>query len=92
MTKEEQKSIEEITFELAFSRLEVILEKLNSGALSLDESIKLYEEADQLMHSCSKKLQDAERKIELLVKNRSGEVALGPDQKPLVQDFKQQER
>lgn len=89
MSQEEQKKQSESTFENAFSRLEVILEKLNSGALSLDDSLKLYEEADRLINTCGKKLQDAERKIEILVKNRAGELTTGNDQKPVLQDFRE---
>jgi exodeoxyribonuclease VII small subunit len=77
----------EQSFESAFSRLEEILERMNSGTISLDESLKLYEEADGLINMCNKKLTDAERRIEILIKNRNGELAMGADQKPLVQDF-----
>lgn len=76
-----------INFESAFARLEQILEKMNSGNVSLDESLKLYEEADALISMCSKRLNDAERKIEILIKNRSGELSLGNDQKPLSQNY-----
>lgn len=75
-------------FESAFSRLETILERMNSSAISLDESLKLFEEADRLINSCNKWLNDAERKVETLIKNRNGEVALGPDQQPMTQNFK----
>lgn len=75
-----------ITFETALTRLEAILEKMNGGSISLDESLKLYEEADQLIAICNKRLNEAERKIEVLVKNRNGELKVGQDQKPLVQD------
>lgn len=78
----------EHNFEEAFSRLEQILERMNSGNVSLDESLKLYEEADKLITICSKRLTDAERKIEMLSKNRSGELVLGPDQKPQTQDYR----
>lgn len=77
----------EKTFENAFARLEEILERMNSGTVSLDESLKLYEEADSLINMCNKRLTDAERKIEVLIKNRNGELIMGSDQKPLVQDF-----
>lgn len=77
----------ELSFEAAFARLEEILEKMNSGSIGLDESLKLYEEADKLITMCQKRLVDAERKIETLVKNRNGEVMLGADQKPIVQEF-----
>jgi exodeoxyribonuclease VII small subunit len=74
-------------FESAFHRLEAILERMNSSAISLDESLKLFEEADKLINSCNKWLNDAERKVETLIKNRSGEVMLGPDQLPATQNF-----
>lgn len=77
----------EISFEKAFARLEEILEKMNSGTASLDESLKLYEEADHLITTCSKRLNDAERKIEILIKNRNGELTLSAEGKPLIQDF-----
>lgn len=77
----------EQTFESAFARLEEILERMSSGTISLDESLKLYEEADALIVMCSKRLTDAERKIEILIKSRGGELVMGADQKPLVQDF-----
>ena len=75
------------SFEKAFHRLEVILEQLNSGTTSLEDSLKLYEEADKLIIQCAKKLQDAERKIETLIKNRQGELQVGEGGKPLTQEF-----
>ena len=60
-------------FEEAYSRLEEILEKMNSGKVSLDDSLKYYEEADQLIVTCQKKLSEAEKKIEVMIKNRNGE-------------------
>lgn len=78
---------QELCFETSFARLEAILERMNSGSVSLDESLKLYEEADKLISLCAKRLNEAERKIEILIKNRSGEVMMGSDQKPLTQDF-----
>ena len=69
-----------VTFEQAYERLEQILEKMNSGTLSLEDSLKFYEEADKLIGHCNKKLSDAETKIEMLVKNREGG-------KPEMQEF-----
>ena len=80
-------SSDNFNFEKAFHRLEEILEKLNSGDTPLDESLKLYEEADRLINSCNRKLVDAEKKIEILIKNRNGELALGQDHRPITQDF-----
>ena len=91
MTKD--KTTEEttpISFEAAFARLEEILERMNTGSISLDDSIKLYEEADKLIVTCNKRLNEAERKIEVLVKNRNGELVLGSDEKPVTQDFRGQ--
>ncbi|MBA3721401.1 MAG: exodeoxyribonuclease VII small subunit [Parachlamydiaceae bacterium] len=83
-----QNDLNQISFEAAFARLEEILEKMNSGAISLDDSLKLYEEADKLIALSNKRLNEAERKIETLVKNRNGEISLGADEKPLTQEFK----
>lgn len=73
------------SFEIAFNRLEAILEKMNTGSISLDESLKLYEEADRLIAICSKRLNEAERRIETLVKNRNGELTMGSDGLPAVE-------
>ncbi|MDP1881162.1 MAG: exodeoxyribonuclease VII small subunit [Parachlamydiaceae bacterium] len=76
------------TFESAFVRLEEILNRLNTGTISLDESLKLYEEADGLIAFCNQQLVNAEKKIEVLIKNRNGELALGSDEKPITQEYK----
>ena len=75
------------SFEKAFSRLEEILEKMNSGALALEDSIRLYEEADQLIQLCSKHLSQAESKIEMLIKNREGTLALSSSGSPMMEPF-----
>lgn len=78
-----------MTFEEAYARLEEILEKMTSGKISLDDSLKLYEEADKLIASCTKRLTEAEKKIEILLKNRSGEVVLDESGNPQTQAFSQ---
>jgi exodeoxyribonuclease VII small subunit len=78
---------ENISFEAAYQRLEEILEKLNSATVSLDDSLKLYEEADKLIALCNKKLIHAERKIETLVKNREGRIATDETGAPLKEPF-----
>ncbi len=78
----------ELSFEAAYARLEEILEKMNSGKVSLEDSLKLYEEADKLITSCSKRLTEAEKKIEILIKNREGEVAVDEQGRPQMQAFK----
>lgn len=73
------------SFESAFKRLESILERMNSNTVSLDESLHLFEEADKLINTCNKRLNDAEKKIEMLIKTRNGDLVLGPDLKPMTQ-------
>lgn len=80
---------EEQTFEKAFSRLEEILDNMNSEEVSLDESLKLYEEADKLINSCGKRLSEAEKKIQILMKNRNGELVTNTDGTPQMEDFAQ---
>ncbi len=75
------------SFETAYARLEEILDKMNSGNVALEESLKLYEEADKLIVWCSKRLNEAEKKIEILTKNREGEAVLDPSGKPQAQLF-----
>jgi exodeoxyribonuclease VII small subunit len=70
-----------LSFEKAFERLETILEKMNSGKVPLEDSLKLFEEAEKLIQTCNGRLQTAEKKIETLIKAR-GEVALDAEQKP----------
>ena len=77
-----------LAFEQAYARLEQILEKMNSGKASLEDSIKLYEEAGGLIASCNTRLNEAEQKIEILLKSREGDVLLDENQKPMVQTFK----
>lgn len=76
---------EEIDFETAFQRLEQILEKMHAGALALEESLRLYEEADALIKLCNQKLQQAEAKMEMLVKNKEGEIVITETGTPLTQ-------
>lgn len=71
-----------VPFEKAFTRLEEILEKMNSGKLSLEESLKLYEEADHLIVCCANRLNEAEEKIEMLIKKRDGQLSLNSESQP----------
>jgi len=75
-----------LSFEQAFERLEQILEKMNSGKTPLEESLKLFEEAEKLIRSCNARLSTAEQKIETLIKQR-GELVLDTAQKPKTEPF-----
>lgn len=76
---------ENVSFEKAFERLEEILNCMNEGKISLDHSLKLFEEADSLIKNCQSKLIGAEQKIEQLIKKRE-ELALENGQ-PQTEDF-----
>jgi exodeoxyribonuclease VII small subunit len=60
-------------FETALKRLEEIIKKLENGELSLDSALQLFEEGIKLSRFCHTKLEEAERRVEILVKNSSGQ-------------------
>jgi exodeoxyribonuclease VII small subunit len=61
-------------FEEALSKLEGIVERLEQGDISLEESLKLFEEGVRLSRFCSQKLDEAEKKVEILLKDDEGKV------------------
>ncbi|MCL6584299.1 MAG: exodeoxyribonuclease VII small subunit [bacterium] len=67
-------------FEEAIERLEEIVRQLEEGSLGLDESLKLFDEGIRLTQLCTKKLEESERKIQILLKNEQGEKSLQPYQ------------
>ena len=66
----------EIKFEDALKKLEDIVGDLERGDLSLDDSLAKYEEGIRLSVICTKKLEAAKKKIEMLVKAGDGKFAL----------------
>ena len=64
----------EIKFEKAMNRLEHIVEELEKGELDIDKSLEIFEEGIKMSRVCSKKLNEAEQKIETLTKNKKGEL------------------
>jgi exodeoxyribonuclease VII small subunit len=70
------------SFEDALKRLEEIVQQMESGDLTLEESLGLFEEGVRLTRVCSQRLDEAEKKIELLTKDEQGSVkakAMDPD-------------
>ena len=65
-------------FEKDLEKLEEIVEALEAGGLSLDDSLKRFEEGIKLARRCEKALTEAERKIEILTKNAQGEIVAEP--------------
>ena len=61
-------------FETAMSELEEIVHALESGDLPLDEALKAFEKGMKLVRFCSGKLEEAEKKVTMLVRQENGEV------------------
>ena len=59
-------------FETALKRLEEVVRRLEGGDLSLEESLKAFEEGVRQAGFCMKKLNEAERRVELLLKQKDG--------------------
>ena len=64
----------EIKFEKAMTRLENIIEELERGDLDIDKSLEIFEEGIKMSRLCSKKLNEAEAKIEKLSKGKKGDL------------------
>lgn len=64
----------EIKFEKAMKRLEAIVEELEKGELDIDKSLEIFEEGIKMSRICSKKLNEAEAKIEKLTRDKKGEL------------------
>ena len=65
-------------FEDALARLEEIVKELESGDLPLDHSLKLFEEGIKLSRVCNKRLEEAERRVEILLKDKAGNMIAQP--------------
>jgi exodeoxyribonuclease VII small subunit len=62
------------SFEESLKKLEIIVDHLEKGDLSLEESLKLFEEGVGLSAACKKELDSAEGKVQMLVKQRDGSL------------------
>lgn len=67
-------------FEKKLTRLETIVEKMEAGELSLEDSLKLFEEGVKLSRECNTQLNDAEQKVKIL-------MGFDADGAALTQDF-----
>jgi exodeoxyribonuclease VII small subunit len=73
-------------FEHSLSRLEEIVQRLESAKLSLDDAMKLFEEGVQLSRDCQKHLEQAEGKVEILLKKAGGGMNTKPFDPEAEQD------
>ena len=64
----------EKSFEESLRKLEQIVDQLEAGDLSLEKSLDLFEQGVRLSRECQKRLDDAERKVEILLKGSGGTV------------------
>ena len=74
-----KKAAPQANFEQAMSRLEEIVEKMESGDLTLEDLIVRYEEGMKLVKVCQERLASAEERIEMITRNSAGQ--------PVVQNF-----
>src|SRR5580704_6127748 len=65
-------------FERSLARLEEIVRKLENTNLSLDDAMKLFEEGVVLSRDCQKQLEQAEGRVEILMKKAGGDLAAEP--------------
>ncbi len=64
--REEQRDLGDLSFEEAYARLEAVLERLQMGNMTLDESLEAYEEGMALAAHCQSLLDAAELRVETL--------------------------
>ena len=65
-------------FEEALQKLEAIVAKMEEGDLPLEEALKAFEEGVRLAKVCTGKLDEAERKVEKLIRDQTGKIQTTP--------------
>ncbi len=65
-------------FERSLARLEEVVRRLENANLSLDEAMKLFEEGVELSRECQKQLEQAEGRVEVLLKKADGKIVAEP--------------
>ena len=68
----------EQTFEDAVKQLESIVTRLEDGDIPLDETLSLFEQGVKLSRFCAKKLDEAQKKVEILLKDKNGNLMPQP--------------
>lgn len=66
--------MKDINFEEAMTRLEGDVKRLESGNMTLDESIAAFEEAVKLIRVCNERLENAERRVRILTESADGSI------------------
>ena len=71
MAKKTRKSI---NFETAIEELESLVEEMEQGEISLEDSLKKFERGIELTRTCQKALQEAEQKVQILIEKKEGDI------------------
>jgi exodeoxyribonuclease VII small subunit len=69
---------EELSFEAGLKRLEEVLDSLEHGDLALEEAMRAFEEGVQLVRFCHNKLDEVEKRVELVLKDDTGRFFTRP--------------
>ena len=67
-----------MTYEQQLQQLETLIEQLENGDLSLDQTLAAYEQGVALIRACQQQLEQAEQRIQLLAHDANGEETLVP--------------
>jgi len=81
----------ELSFEKALKELEQIVERLEKGGLSLNESLDSFEKGVKLARFLRKELEKAEKKIEILLKDSKGDIKAEPFELPQEEEPSEEE-
>ena len=73
---QQDKTQDDRSFEECLQSLEKVVERIESGESSLEDSLASFEEGVRLVQSCNRKLSDVERRIEVLTKDSDGQARL----------------
>ena len=84
--------MEQPTFEGAFERLEEIVAHLEGSELDLEQSLHMFEEGIKLVRFCATRLDEAERRIEILLADKEGRVQAETFPEPLADQGSEAER
>lgn len=83
----EKSPLPDLSFEKALARLEEILETMTLPDTPLEEAVRLFEESDKLIKFSNECLERAGKRVEILMKSRTGELLLDAEGRPVTADF-----
>ena len=78
MAQQGEPELDGLTFEAALERLEAIVQKLESGEVDLEESIRIYEQGVKIKAFCERKLNEAQERVDKIVLSPDDTVKIEP--------------